>query len=223
MENISLASTNMVESQLRPNDVTNPRLLAEFLRVPRENFVPGARRALSYADQDVELKPAGTKGPARYLMQPMTFGRMVQLADVKPTDLVLDVGCGTGYSAAILSALADSVVALECDEDLAAIANDVLPALQIANAAVVTGPLPQGYAAEGPYDVIVVNGQLGAVPGALCDQLKEGGRLVAVLEEGGVRRIWVFHRHDGKTTGIAGFNAAAPVLPGFEPEEEFVF
>lgn len=223
MENNSLARINMVESQVRPNDVTDPRILAAMLDLPRENFVPAERRALAYSDRDVQVKSAGANGPARQLLAPMTLGRMIQAANVQSGELVLDIGCGTGYSSAILSCLADSVVALECDEGLAAFASDVLPALQIANVAVVTGPLQEGYPSEGPYDVILVNGEIAAVPETLCAQLKEGGRLVAVLNKDGVRRIWVFLRSGTQTTGVASHNAAAPALPGFEAQEHFVF
>jgi protein-L-isoaspartate(D-aspartate) O-methyltransferase len=223
MENNSLARLNMVESQVRPNDVTDTRILAAMMELPRENFVPAESRALAYSDQDVQVKSADANGRARCLLAPMTVARLIHAANVQSGDLVLDIGCATGYSSAILSSLADSVVALECDESLAALASDVLPALQIANVAVVTGPLQAGYPSEGPYDAIVVNGEVSVVPEALCEQLKDGGRLVAVLNKDGVRRIWVFRRSGEKTTGVASHNASAPVLPGFEAKEHFVF
>jgi protein-L-isoaspartate(D-aspartate) O-methyltransferase len=223
MEDFAQARTAMVESQVRPNDVTNRRLLAALLEMPREQFVPAARRAIAYIDEDILLKPADGEEPGRYLMEPRPFARLVQLADVKPTDLVLDIGCGTGYSSAVLSRLADSVVALECDEELAAAANETLPELEIGNVAVVTGALNKGYAEEGPYDVIVLNGAVSEVPVALFGQLKEGGRLVAIVAEKGRSQAWLFIRHAGRATGRPAFGASAKPLPGYARQEGFVF
>ena len=223
MEDFAQARTAMVESQVRPNDVTDRRLLAALTEIPRERFVPAARRAIAYIDEDILLKPADAERPARYLMEPMPFAKLVQLADVKPTDLVLDIGCGTGFSSAVLSRLADSVVALECDEELAAAANETLPELQIGNVAVVTGPLHEGYAGEGPYDVIVLNGAVSEVPDALFGQLKEGGRLVAIVAEEGRSLAWLFVCHGGRASGRPAFSASAKPLPGFAREEGFVF
>ena len=223
MEDFAQARTAMVESQVRPNDVTDRRLLAALTEIPRERFVPAARRAIAYIDEDILLKPADGERLARYLMEPMPFARLVQLADIKPTDLVLDIGCGTGYSSAVLSRLADSIVALECDEELAAAANETLPELEIGNVAVVTGALNKGYAEEGPYDVIVLNGAVSGVPDALFGQLKEGGRLVAIVAEERRNQAWLFLCHGGRTTGRPAFGASAKPLPGFAREEGFVF
>lgn len=223
MEDFVQARTRMVESQVRPNDVTDHRLLAALLETPRERFVPAPRRALAYIDEDVLLKQADGRQPARFLMEPTPFAKLVQLADVKPGDLVLDIGCGTGYSSAVLSKLADSVVALECDEELAAAANETLPALEIGNVAVVTGPLNQGYPEEGPYDVILVNGAVPEVPEALFEQLRDGGRLVAVIADGERSQAWLFTRHGGRASGRPAGNAWAKPLPGFAREEGFVF
>ncbi|MDP2621023.1 MAG: protein-L-isoaspartate O-methyltransferase [Hyphomicrobiales bacterium] len=223
MEDFEQARTRMVIAQVQPNDVSDPRLLAALLEIPRERFVPASRRAIAYIDEDVLLKPADGRNPARYLMEPMPFAKLVQLADILPADLVLDIGCGTGYSSAVLSRLADSVVALECDEELAAAANETLPELEIGNVAVVTGPLNQGYPEEGPYDAIVLNGAVSQVPEALFEQLKEGGRLVAILVEEGRSQAWLFTRHGGRATGRPASNASAKPLPGFAREEGFVF
>jgi protein-L-isoaspartate(D-aspartate) O-methyltransferase len=223
MEDFAQARTNMVESQIRTLDVTDRRLVAALREIPRERFVPASRRAIAYIDEDLLLKAADGDQPARYLMEPMPFAKLVQLAEIKPTDLVLDVGCGTGYSSSVLSRLADSVVALECDEELAAAANETLPALEIGNVAVVTGPLNEGYPEEGPYDVIVLDGAVPQVPEALLQQLKEGGRLVAIIAENGSGKAWLFTRHAGHATGRPAFSAFAKPLSGFEREQGFVF
>src|SRR5690606_35593785 len=170
--------SNMVEGQLRTSDITDVPLLQAMGAIPREAFVPARRRTLAYMDEDLEIAEAGAGAPARYLMDPAQFGRLLQLAAVVPTDFVLDIGCGTGYSAAVLSRLASSVVALECDPALAGQASATLSELGFDNVAVVEGPLQEGYGPEAPYDVIVVGGAVDAVPDALLAQLKDGGRLV---------------------------------------------
>ena len=223
MEDFAQARTAMVESQIRPNDVTDYQLLDALNEIPRERFVSASRRAIAYIDEDVLLKAADGNEPARYLMEPMPFAKLVQVAEIKPDDLVLDIGCGTGYSSAVLSRLADSVVALESDEELAAAANETLPELEIGNVAVVTGPLNKGYAGEGPYDVIILNGSVSEVPEALFKQLKEGGRLVAIVAENGRSQAWLYVCHGGRTSGRPAFGASAKPLPGFEREVGFVF
>lgn len=213
----------MVDGQIRTVDVTNPTLLDAMLTVPREAFVSANRRSLAYIDEDILIAaPDGDRGP-RYLMEPSPFAKLVQLADVKPSDFVLDVGCGTGYCSAVLSRLASSVIALESDPSLADFATGALAELGYDNAVVVQGPLREGYASEAPYDVIFVGGSVEEVPQALFDQLKEGGRLVVVVGQGnaGVARLYV--KNAGEVSGRGAFNAAIKPLPGFQRVRTFEF
>jgi protein-L-isoaspartate(D-aspartate) O-methyltransferase len=213
----------MVDGQIRTTDVTNLALLEAMLTVPREAFIGANRRSLAYIDEDILIAaPDGDRG-ARYLMEPSPFAKLVQLADVKPADFVLDVGCGTGYCSAVLSRLASSVIALESDPSLAEFATDALAELGYDNAVVVQGPLREGFASEAPYDVIFVGGSVEEVPQALFDQMKEGGRLVVVVGQGnaGVARLYV--KTGGEVSGRRAFNAAIKPLPGFERVRTFEF
>lgn len=223
MTDFEVARHNMVESQVHTADVTDPRILDAMSEIPREQFLPAHMRAVAYMDEDVRLREAGEAGPARYLMEPMTFARLVQLAEIEHSDLVLDVGCATGYSSAVLARLAGSVVALECDEEMAASAAERLLDLGIDNVAVVTGPLADGYPGQGPYDVIVLGGSVPDVPEALTAQLKEGGRLVAVLDRGPVGKARLFVRAGGMVSSRVAFDASVMPLPGFQEEPKFLF
>lgn len=213
--------TKMVDNQIRTRDITDLRVLEAFLSVPREVFVPANRQALAYIDEAILLNSESIE--PRYLLDPSTFAKLVQLAEITKNDLVLDIGCGMGYSSAILSELADSVIGLESDSNLSAAASSTLPQHGYDNVVVVTGELPAGYVAEAPFDVIMLEGSVDFVPEGLFDQLKEGGRLIAVEGEGlaGVARIYV--KEDGVVSGRSVFNAAVKPLPGFEKAEEFVF
>lgn len=219
------ARHNMVESQLRPNNVTEPHLIDTMGHLPREKFVPAARRSMAYCDESIEVAVADGEGSGpRYLMEPMTFGRLVQLSAITKSDLVLDVGCATGYSAAVLGHLADAVVALEETEPMAEEAGNLLTELGVDNAAVLTGRLNEGCAQQGPYDVIVLEGAVEQVPDGLFAQLKEGGRLVAVVQEAGVGQVKLFQKSGTTISGRVGLGANAKPLPGFEAaREEFVF
>lgn len=213
----------MVDGQLRTTDVTNAAILDAMGAIPRERFVGEEWRALAYIDEDVRVAPArGGAGP-RYLMEPSPLAKLLQLAEIKTTDRVLDVGCATGYSAAVLSKLAASVVALESDPDLASAAATTLAALGCDNVTVVTGPLHRGHEAAAPYDVILVGGSVEQTPDALLAQLSEGGRLVVVEGKGNAGRARVYLRNEGVVTGRNAFNAAIKSLPGFELTHAFEF
>ena len=209
--------TKMVDGQVRTTDVTNQAIIEAMLTIPREAFVDERMRPLAYIDEDIEI------ARGRYLMEPSPFAKLVQLAEIRPGETVLDVGSGTGYSAAVLSRLAGRVVALESDPALAERARATLAAQAIDNVTVVTGPLGAGHADAAPYDVIIVEGAVDVLPDALFADLREGGRLVAVEGRGnaGVARIYL--KSGGIVTGRRAFNAAVKPLPGFERIPAFVF
>jgi protein-L-isoaspartate(D-aspartate) O-methyltransferase len=211
----------MVDGQIRTTDVTSASLLEALLAVPREKFVGQASTALAYIDEDIKIG-TGPEGP-RYLMEPSPLARLIQLAEVDGSDSVLDIGCGTGYSSAVLSRLARKVVALESDSQLAVQATATLSALGCGNVEVVTGALREGAAAKAPYDVILINGSVEEVPQALFDQLAEGGRLVAVEGRGNAGVARLFLKTTGAVTGRRAFNAAIKPLPGFDRTRVFEF
>lgn len=210
----SLARVRMIESQIRPNGVTDRRIIQAMADIPRENFVPSHRRSLAYMDEDVDISSKHHAQP-RFLLEPMTLARLVQLLDLEADETVLDVGCGTGYSTAVLAYVAKTVVALECDSDLARQASENLAALGLANARVVTGTLKTGWLADAPFDAILVNGRVPAPPLELLAQLKEHGRLAAVVGENDIGQGALFTRNGALSVRYA-FDAGIPCLPGFE-------
>ena len=212
------ARENMIDCQLRTNKVTDERLLDAFAKVPREQFLPEARRAIAYVDEDVAI--AG----GRYLMEPMVLARLLQAAAIGPDDVVLDVGAGSGYATAIAARLAATVVALESDADLAAEANQRFEGLGIDNAVVVTGPLTEGYAKQAPYNVILLNGTVASPPDAISAQLAEGGRLVAVVRPDEAQgKATLIECIGGHISSRVIFDASTPRLSGFEPPAGFQF
>lgn len=222
MADFAKARQTMVDRQVRTADVTDAKVIAAMAEVPREQFVPRAKRALAYSDADVEIVSPSSGRPARYLIEPAILARLIQLAAIEEGDIVLDIGCGTGYGAAILGRLASAVVALEPDAGLATSATETLIELGIDNAAVVSGPVEKGYPSAGPYDAIILEGSVDAVPVALFDQLKAGGRLVAVIGTGPAGMAMLY-RKNGNVAGRPAFNAPIPPLPGLRPAPTFVF
>lgn len=215
------ARRTMVDTQVRVNDVTDSRIVEALMAVPRETFVPEARRALAYLDDDLPLNEPAPGVPGRYLMEPMVFARMLQAAAIGDGERVLDVGSATGYSAAVLARLAGSVVALEADETLAGAARANLSGLAAVTVSI--GPLAEGAAPLGPFDVILLEGAAEQVPQTLLAQLADGGRLVAVVGAGRAAKCLVHEKRGGEVSVRAAFDAAIPSLPGFEAPRGFVF
>jgi protein-L-isoaspartate(D-aspartate) O-methyltransferase len=217
----------MVESQLRPNEVTDRRLLAAMRTLPRERFVPERLSLLAYMDESVEVFPAIDGAPARFLLPPMVLARLVQLAAVEPKDHVLDIGCATGYSTAVLACLGRRVVGLEPEPELAETARRMLRELAIENATIVEGALAAGTPEDGPYDVILLNGSIEEIPASVLGQLREGARLVAILASGANSarpgKAFLFVKIDGEASGLPHFDAGARALPGFSRAPSFAF
>ena len=215
----SVARRNMVESQLRTNKITQDALLDAMRDVPRELFLPKRVQHLSYVDEDAPL------GNARYETEPMVLATMIQSLDVRPDEIVLVVGAATGYSAAVLGRLAKTVFAVEEDETLSGTASSTLTALACDNAVVVEGTLTEGLGQEAPYDAILLNGAVSAVPEALVEQLKEGGRLAAVIRETDdtTGRLVLVVKQDGVVSERVVANASIPFLAGFAPKPAFAF
>ncbi|HEY4404029.1 MAG TPA: protein-L-isoaspartate O-methyltransferase [Xanthobacteraceae bacterium] len=213
----------MVDSQVRTSDVTDLRLIAAMQALPRERFLPPGQADLAYLDFDAPAATAEAGKPARRLLKPMVLAKLLQAAEIAGGDHVLDVGCATGYSSALLARLAGSVVALEQDAGLAERARDNLSALGFGQVQVVSGPLVDGWPAQAPYDVILLNGAFEIAPKALLRQLKPGGRLVGVLGRGPLGKAMLYCSIGGECGGRPIFDAAAPLLPGFAAPAAFVF
>jgi protein-L-isoaspartate(D-aspartate) O-methyltransferase len=207
----------MVDGQVRTADVHNPDLLAAMLTIPRERFVPPSLAEQAYIDSDIDI------APGRVLLKPMVFAKLIEAADVGSGDHVLDVGCGLGYSSAVLSRLAGSVVALEEDAALANQAKVALAAAGASGVMVATGPLAAGWATSAPYDFVLLNGATEIVPDAFASQLKPDGRLACIFGRAPASKAIIFRVAEGHLVGRPVFDATAPVLPGFVAPPAFVF
>jgi protein-L-isoaspartate(D-aspartate) O-methyltransferase len=217
MFDTATARRHMVDGQIRIADVTNPSLIAAMSALPRELFVPQALAAQAYRDGDVPL------GHDRVLLRPMVLAKLIQGADLRAGQRVLDVGCGTGYSSAVLAHMGAAVVALEENADLVCRAQSALAAAGAPQITLVTGPLAQGWVAGAPYDLILVNGAIEIVPDGLGAQLKPSGRLAAVFGRGPAAKAMIYRLVEGKLAGRPIFDAGAPLLPGFVAPPAFVF
>lgn len=217
MPDFAVQRFNMVESQVRPNDVTDPRILAALGEVPRERFVPAGKQGIAYQDAPIEL----VKG--RFLLEPRTFAKLLTLIAPDAADKVLDIGCATGYSTAVLGKLAASVIGIEQDADLVRMACDSVPAVGIRNATIIQGLLVGGCKDHAPFDAILINGAVEKVPDAILSQLKEGGRLATVIRAGEVGRGRLYLRENGRIGYRDTFDSPAPLLAGFREEVGFVF
>ncbi len=221
MTDYAIARHNMVEGQVKPNRVTDLAVIDAMREVPRELFVPKPTRGVAYVDEDIRITDT------RYLIEPMVLARLLDAAAIRRDDVVLDIGCATGYSTAVLSRMANTVVAVESDAELARGASDLLLQLGVDNAVVVEGALTDGYPAQAPYQVILLGGAVAAVPSAIIDQLGEGGRLVTVvapdLGRPAMATATLFSRIRGQIASRPLFDAGTPLLPGFEPQPTFEF
>ncbi len=222
MFDFETARLNMVESQVRPNGITDSRIIDAMLSLPREAYVPAEKRVLAYMDEDITLTTPASGGPERVLIEPMALARLVQLAAIGASDSVLHIGAGTGYGTAVLAHLGGRIVALEENAELAAAARDNLA--PFVNVSVVTGSMALGHRADAPYDVILLEGRVGEVPEAILSQLKDGGRLVTVLGNGVVARAVIISKRNHGYSERRGFDATVGELPGFSARKpEFVF
>ncbi len=215
MTDFAARRTMMVDTQVRPSDVTKYTIIDAMLSIPREAYVPSTKREAAYMGEHVAL------APGRVVLDPRTLAKLLDALDIQPVEAVLDLGCGLGYSTAVMARMAEAVVAVEENADLAAEAQATLSAQGVDNAAVIAGKLVEGAAKAGPYDVIVLQGAAEVVPDALLAQLKEGGRIGAIFMEGALGVARIGYKLDGVVTWRQAFNASAPVLPGFVAHRAF--
>ncbi len=206
----------MVDTQVRPSDVTKFPIIAAMLAVPREVYLPADLREAAYVGENVMI------GAGRVVLEARTLSKMLDALDIQPDELVLDIGCGLGYSAAVIARLADAVIAVEEDEAHAAAAQRTLNQEGVDNAAVITGPLIAGSPKHAPYDAIIIQGGVETVPPAILDQLKDGGRIAALFMDGALGTARIGYKSNDNITWRSVFNASAPVLAGFRTERMFV-
>ncbi len=217
MTDFTAARTTMVDCQVRPSDVTKYPIIDALLTVPREEFVPSSKRAVAYMGEHIALDTA------RVVLDARTFAKMLDLVNIQPNELVLDLGCGFGYSSAVMAKMAEAVVGVEPNESMAKEASELLATHGADNVMVVQGELAQGAPKHGPYCVIVLEGAAETIPTEIMDQLKVGGRIVAIRQMGGMGKCKIGLKRDTGVDWRGAFEADAPILPGFEKAAEFTF
>ena len=213
------ARLQMVESQLRPNRVTDEVLLTAMETTPREVFVPQEARGFAYLDEDIEI------APSRWLMEPMVFARLAQAASLQPHHRVLDVACATGYSTIILGKLAGQVMGIDRDKGFIALAQNVARNLGVANVQFSQTEPVEGFSPTAPYDAIFINGSVAQIPADLFEQLKDGGKLMTVYRDSitATGKARCYQKQGGKITHRDLFDASCYVVAGFEKPERFTF
>jgi protein-L-isoaspartate(D-aspartate) O-methyltransferase len=205
----------MVDTQVRPSDVTKFPIIDAMLSVPREVYVPDDRREAAYVGENLQI------GAGRVLLEARTLAKLLDALDIRPGEMVLDLGCGLGYSAAVIARIAGTVIAVEDDERFAAEAQRLLSEEGVDNALVIAGPLAAGAAKHAPYDMITVQGGVETVPDTLLAQLKDGGRIGAIFMDGALGTAKIGFKSEGRVSWRPVFNATAPVLDGFRNARAF--
>ncbi|NVK18247.1 MAG: protein-L-isoaspartate O-methyltransferase [Methylocystaceae bacterium] len=214
----ALSRFNMIEGQIKTNRVTDPYVLDAMADVPREAFVPAAKKGVAYIDDAIKV----AKG--RFMMEPMVLARMLEAAELSENDIVLDIGCNTGYSTAVLAKIVSTVVGLESDQDLADQASKNLESVGIDNAVIVSGDLHAGVEKQAPFDVIIFNGSINEVPDSIKNQLSDGGRMVVVTAgKATMSTVSVYTRNNEIFSKRDVLEAGVAVLPGFEEKKGFSF
>ena len=206
----------MVDTQIRPSDVTKFPIIEAFLSVPREKFVPDGKREAAYIGENFKI------GQSRVILEPRTLAKLLDALDIRNDELVLDIGSGLGYSSAIISLMAEVVIAVEDDSSLVSEAEEILSEIGVDNVVVQIGKLEDGAPEHGPYDVIILQGGVGEIPGSILNQLKNGGRIGAIFIEEGLGTAKIGFKLNNKITWRYSFNAAAPILSGFSKQKDFV-
>lgn len=217
MADTALQRKNMVESQIRPSDVTDRRITAAMSAVPREAFLPPTLAGFAYSDETLTI------APGRELLPPRVLAKLMQLADFQETDNVLVIG-EAGYAAALVAQFTAKVLALLPDEDGAKRAREGFSASGASNAVAASGPAAAGWPSGAPYDVILIEGGIEQVPEGLKDQVQQNGRIVAIATDDKIGHAVVFHKRAGAFSRRDDFQAAAFPLAGFrETRPAFVF
>lgn len=206
----------MVDTQIRPSDVTKFPIIEAFLSVPREKFVPDGKREAAYIGENFKI------GQSRVILEPRTLAKLLDALDIRNDELVLDIGPGLGYSSAVISLMAEVVIAVEDDSSMANEAEEILTEVGADNVVIQIGKLEDGAPEHGPYDVIILQGGVEKIPSSILKQLKNGGRVGAIFVEEGLGTAKIGFKLNDKINWRYSFNAAAPVLPGFFKQKDFV-